>query len=47
MRYEMISGDCHVDLCWLPPDLFVENAGRYLRGQELRNRVDMAALGFR
>src|SRR5881628_180218 len=26
MRYEMISGDCHVDLCWLPPDLFVGNA---------------------
>jgi predicted TIM-barrel fold metal-dependent hydrolase len=26
MRYEMISADCHIDLCWLPPDLFVENA---------------------
>ncbi len=24
MRYEMISADCHIDLCWLPPDLFVE-----------------------
>jgi predicted TIM-barrel fold metal-dependent hydrolase len=26
MRYEMISADCHIDLCWLPPDLFVSNA---------------------
>jgi phosphoglycerate dehydrogenase-like enzyme len=28
-------------------DLFVENAARYLRGEPLRNRVDMAVLGFR
>ncbi len=26
MRYEMISADCHIDLCWLPPTLFVDNA---------------------
>ncbi|HEU5194725.1 MAG TPA: amidohydrolase family protein [Methylomirabilota bacterium] len=26
MRYEMISADCHVDLCWLPTDLFTQNA---------------------
>ena len=26
MRYEMISADCHIDLCWLPPDLFVGRA---------------------
>ena len=26
MHYEMISADCHIDLCWLPPDLFVGNA---------------------
>src|SRR2546426_3517862 len=26
MRYEMISADCHIDLCWLPPDLFVTSA---------------------
>src|SRR5205809_4180649 len=26
MRYWMISADCHVDLCWLPPDLFVTSA---------------------
>ena len=26
MRYEMISADCHIDLCWLPPDLFVTGA---------------------
>jgi len=28
-------------------DLFLDNAARYLRGEELRNRVDMAVLGFR
>jgi uncharacterized protein len=26
VRYETISADCHIDLCWLPPDLFVANA---------------------
>jgi hypothetical protein len=31
MRYEMISADCHVDLCWLPPDLFTANASAALR----------------
>src|SRR5262249_57003560 len=25
MRYELISADCHVDLCWLTPDLFTTN----------------------
>ena len=27
MRYDVISADCHIDLPWLPPDLFVEGAG--------------------
>ncbi|HET9924385.1 MAG TPA: amidohydrolase family protein, partial [Methylomirabilota bacterium] len=31
MRYEMISADCHLDLCWLPPDLFTTNAVPALR----------------
>jgi len=31
MRYEMISADCHLDLCWLPPDLFVANASAAMR----------------
>ena len=31
MRYEMISADCHVDLIWLPPDLFTSNASPELR----------------
>ena len=26
MRYEMISADCHLDLCWLPPDHFTSRA---------------------
>ena len=31
MRYEAISADCHVDLCWLPPDLFTANASAALK----------------
>src|SRR5688572_18709616 len=31
MRYDVISADCHVDLCWLPPDLFTTNASSKLR----------------
>ena len=31
MRYEMISADCHLDLCWLPTDLFVANASAAMR----------------
>ena len=26
MRYRRISADCHIDLPWLPPDLFTSNA---------------------
>ncbi|HTY77363.1 MAG TPA: amidohydrolase family protein [Candidatus Bathyarchaeia archaeon] len=31
MRYEMISADCHIDLCWLPPTLFSERASAAMR----------------
>jgi predicted TIM-barrel fold metal-dependent hydrolase len=31
MQYDLISADCHVDLCWLPPDLFVSNASATMR----------------
>ena len=31
MRYEVISADCHIDLCWLPPELFTTNAKSELR----------------
>jgi predicted TIM-barrel fold metal-dependent hydrolase len=31
MRYTRISADCHVDLPWLPPDLFTANASATLR----------------
>src|SRR5260370_17558896 len=31
MGYEMISADCHLDLCWLPKDLFTANAAPALR----------------
>ncbi len=31
MRYTRISADCHIDLPWIPPDLFVSNASAALR----------------
>ncbi|MBT3767330.1 MAG: amidohydrolase [Rhodospirillaceae bacterium] len=33
MKYEIISADCHVDLIWLPPDLFTANASAALKDQ--------------
>ena len=27
MQYKVISADCHIDLIWLPPDLFTTNSG--------------------
>ena len=41
MRYEVISADCHVDLCWLPPDLFTTNG--VVRG--MRDRMPYVAEG--
>jgi predicted TIM-barrel fold metal-dependent hydrolase len=31
MDYKRISADCHIDLCWLPHDLFVKNSCPELR----------------
>ena len=31
MTYNRISADCHLDLIWLPPDLFVSEAPRELK----------------
>jgi len=31
MHYTRISADCHVDLCWLPPDLFTSNAAAAMK----------------
>ena len=31
MNYEIISADCHIDLPWLPADLFTDNASAELR----------------
>jgi uncharacterized protein len=31
MRYDVISADCHIDLIWLPPDLFTGNSPAKLR----------------
>src|SRR5213593_3760236 len=31
MRYTRISADCHIDLPWLPPDLFTANASALMK----------------
>ena len=31
MKYDVISADCHVDLIWLPPDLFTSSASAGFR----------------
>ncbi len=31
MKYDVISADCHIDLIWLPPDLFTANAPAALK----------------
>src|SRR4029077_17597733 len=31
MEYRCISADCHIDLCWLPHDLFTANASRAMK----------------
>src|SRR5258705_6196134 len=31
MQYRRISADCHLDMLWLPPDLFTSNASSKLR----------------
>ena len=33
MQYQRISADCHLDMIWLPPDLFTANASSKLRDQ--------------
>ena len=31
MKYNRISADCHLDLPWMPPDLFTSNASAALK----------------
>src|SRR5256886_5691588 len=31
MQYRRISADCHLDMLWLPPELFTSNASSKLR----------------
>jgi uncharacterized protein len=42
MKYDVISADCHIDLIWLPPDLFTDNAGR-----EFKERMPFVTEGPR
>ena len=39
MQYKRISADCHLDMIWLPPDLFTAEAPR-----ELKERMPFADL---
>ena len=40
MHYQRISADCHLDMPWMPPDLFVSEASN-----ELRDRMPYVADG--
>src|SRR5262250_2973655 len=42
MRYDVISADCHIDLIWLPPDLFTGNAAA-----QFKDRMPFVAEGPR
>lgn len=33
MEYRVISADCHIDLIWLPPDLFTSNASAAMKAR--------------
>ena len=33
MEYKCISSDCHIDLIWLPPDLFTSNASGQMKNR--------------
>src|SRR6202043_3406075 len=33
MQYRRISADCHLDMIWLPPDLFTSQSSRALKDQ--------------
>ena len=41
MQYRRISADCHLDMPWMPPDLFVSEARR-----ELKDRMPKERLGL-
>ena len=53
MTYKRISADCHLDLIWLPPDLFVSedtvktHARRMFRKLGARDRAHAVAEAFR
>ena len=31
MKYERISADCHIDMCWMPPTLFQDEASEAMK----------------
>ena len=31
MEYQRISADCHIDMCWMPPDLFTGEASSKMK----------------
>ena len=40
MQYKRISADCHLDLPWLPRELFTQNASR-----DMKDRMPYVADG--
>ncbi|WP_273954572.1 hypothetical protein, partial [Escherichia coli] len=40
MQYKRISADCHLDMIWLPPDLFTSEAS-----SELKERMPFVSEG--
>ena len=40
MQYKRISADCHLDMIWLPPDLFTSEAP-----SELKERMPFVSEG--
>ena len=40
MQYNRISADCHLDMPWMPPDLFTSEASR-----EMKDRMPYVADG--
>ena len=40
MEYKLISGDSHIDLTWMPGNVFLENAPAQYRGRRAASGRD-------
>jgi hypothetical protein len=48
MAYSRISADCHIDLPWIPPDLFTANAAAALKDRMpfVKDGPDESGIGW-